>query len=65
MGLFYRSRYRVLIVGFAFKLAFIIIEVALVIGWVASAGRDTAERKNAGAVLEWSMFFIPPCNLQY
>lgn len=55
MGLFYRSRHRVIIYSFALKVAFVIIEVALAISWVVLEGRNTGPKKNTSAVLEWSI----------
>ena len=55
MGLLYRSRYRIIFVSFGFKLAFIIIEIALAIAWVCMAGRQGQYKKNASAVIEWGM----------
>lgn len=55
MGLFYRSRHRVIICSFVLKVSFVIIEVALAIAWVVLEGRNTGPKKNASAVLEWSI----------
>ncbi|TQB69596.1 hypothetical protein MPDQ_001634 [Monascus purpureus] len=58
LGLFYRSRHRVIIYSFALKVAFVIIEVALAISWVVLEGRNTGPKKNTSAVLEWIVAFI-------
>jgi len=58
LGLFYRSQHRILLASFAIKLAFIIIEIGLAIGFGVCKGSDKKSRKNPAAVLEWVIAFV-------
>lgn len=53
MGIFYRSEHRILFASFAIKSTFVVVEVALAIGF-GVCGRHVDQR-NASAVLEWGM----------
>ena len=56
LGLFYRSQHRILLVSFVIKSSFVVIEVALAIGFGVCMKSNIPEQKNASAVLEWGMF---------
>lgn len=58
LGIFYRSQHRILLVSFAIKLAFIIIEVGLAIGFGVCMGSHQKAKKNPGAILEWVIAFV-------
>jgi hypothetical protein len=58
LGIFYRSQHRILLVSFAIKLAFIIIEVGLAIGFGVCMGSHKKSKKNPGAILEWVIAFV-------
>lgn len=58
LGIFYRSQHRILLVSFAIKLAFIIIEVGLAIGFGVCMGSHQKSKKNPGAILEWVIAFV-------
>lgn len=55
IGIFYRREHRLLLISFWIKLWFIIIEVALAIGFGVCHRHNG--RRNASAVLEWGMSF--------
>lgn len=55
IGIFYRSQHKILLVSFGIKLSFIIIEIALAIGFGVCGRGTTPARRNASAVLEWGM----------
>ncbi|KAJ5894384.1 Frag1/DRAM/Sfk1 family-domain-containing protein [Penicillium taxi] len=56
IGIFYRAQHRCLLVSFWIKVAFIIIEIALAIGFAVCMKR--AEKRNASAILEWVIAFV-------
>ncbi|KAJ5408318.1 hypothetical protein N7509_002201 [Penicillium cosmopolitanum] len=58
IGIFYRSQHRILLASFIIKLAFIIIEVGLAIGFGVCMNAKTTHKKNIGAVLEWVIAFV-------
>lgn len=58
LGIFYRSQHRILLVSFAIKLAFIIVEIGLAIGFGACAKGSNGSLKNRGAILEWVISFV-------
>lgn len=58
MGIFYRSQHRILIVSFCIKLAFVIIEVALAIGFGVCMTSSDKSKKNPSAILEWVIAFV-------
>lgn len=56
LGIFYRSQHRILFISFWIKLGFVVVEVALSIGFgVCGHHRHT---KNASAILEWVIAFV-------
>lgn len=55
LGIFYRGQHRILFASFWIKLSFIVIEVALAIGF--GVCHQHPDRRNASAVLEWGMSF--------
>jgi hypothetical protein len=57
IGIFYRREHRILLVSFFIKLAFIIIEVGLAIGFGVCLN-GAASKQNTGAVLEWVISFV-------
>jgi hypothetical protein len=57
IGIFYRREHRVLLASFFIKLAFIIIEVGLAIGFgICMSGKGGSQ--NTGAILEWVIAFV-------
>ncbi|KAJ5774605.1 hypothetical protein N7457_009501 [Penicillium paradoxum] len=58
IGIFYRREHRILLVSFFIKLAFIVIEVGLAIGFGVCMGSKDAWKQNPGAVLEWAIAFV-------
>ncbi len=58
IGIFYRREHRILLASFYIKLAFIIIEVGLAIGFGVCIGSNDASKQNPGAVLEWVIAFV-------
>jgi hypothetical protein len=58
IGIFYRREHRVLLVSFFIKLAFVIIELALAIGFGVCIGSNQSSKQNPGAVLEWTISFV-------
>ncbi|CAI7652450.1 unnamed protein product [Penicillium manginii] len=58
IGIFYRSQHRILLASFIIKLAFIIIEVGLAIGFGVCMNAKSSEKKNIGAILEWVIAFV-------
>ncbi|KAL1858530.1 hypothetical protein Plec18170_002729 [Paecilomyces lecythidis] len=56
LGIFYRGQHRILFASFWIKLSFIIIEVALAIGF--GICHQTTTKRNASAVLEWTISFV-------
>ncbi|OQE14553.1 hypothetical protein PENFLA_c037G06787 [Penicillium flavigenum] len=58
IGIFYRREHRVLLVSFFIKLAFVIIELALAIGFGVCIGSKQSSKQNPGAVLEWTISFV-------
>ncbi|CAG7926621.1 unnamed protein product [Penicillium olsonii] len=57
IGIFYRREHRVLLASFFIKLAFIIIEVGLAIGF-GICMNGSGSRQNTGAILEWTIAFV-------
>ena len=55
LGIFYRSQHRVLIAAFVIKLAFIIVEGALAIGF-GVCSKSLKGKRDTAAILEWSKF---------
>ncbi|KXG45357.1 Frag1/DRAM/Sfk1 [Penicillium griseofulvum] len=58
IGIFYRREHRVLLVSFFIKLVFVIVELALAIGFGVCIGSNKASKQNPGAVLEWCIAFV-------
>lgn len=58
MGLFYRSQHRILLVSFAIKLSFVIIEIALAIAFAVCMESNDRAKKNPGAIIEWVIAFV-------
>lgn len=58
LGIFYRSQHRILLVSFAIKLAFIIVEIGLAIAFGVCAKSNDKSKKNSGAILEWVISFV-------
>ncbi|KAL2007094.1 hypothetical protein VTN00DRAFT_8532 [Thermoascus crustaceus] len=56
LGIFYRSQHRILFISFWIKLSFVIIEVALAIGFGVCGHHP--HRRNASAVLEWVIALV-------
>lgn len=57
IGIFYRREHRVLLVSFFIKLVFVIVELALAIGFGVCIGGGKSSKQNPGAVLEWTIAF--------
>ncbi|KAL4930614.1 Frag1/DRAM/Sfk1 family protein [Aspergillus undulatus] len=57
IGIFYRPHHRILLVSFGIKLFFIIVEVALAIGF-GVCGWHEPHHRNAAAVLEWVIALV-------
>lgn len=58
IGIFYRDQHRILLASFIIKLAFIIIEVGLAIGFGVCMNSDDVSKKDPGAILEWVIAFV-------
>ncbi|OGE58144.1 hypothetical protein PENARI_c001G05175 [Penicillium arizonense] len=58
IGIFYRHEHRILLASFFIKLAFIIIEVGLAIGFGVCTGSNDTSKKDPGAILEWVIAFV-------
>ncbi|CAI7623499.1 unnamed protein product [Penicillium crustosum] len=58
IGIFYRREHRVLLVSFFIKLVFVIVELALAIGFGVCIGSNQSSKQNPGAVLEWTIAFV-------
>ncbi|KAJ5130137.1 uncharacterized protein N7515_006176 [Penicillium bovifimosum] len=58
IGIFYRREHRVLFTSFFIKLAFIIIEVGLAIGFGICTRSNDVSKQNPGAILEWTIAFV-------
>lgn len=58
LGLFYRSQHRILLASFLIKLAFIIVEIGLAIGFGICTKSHDRSKKNVGAILEWVIAFV-------
>lgn len=58
LGIFYRSQHIILIISFAIKSSFVVIEIALAIGFGVCQKRTAPEQRNASAVLEWGMLWL-------
>ncbi|KAJ5224123.1 hypothetical protein N7468_008665 [Penicillium chermesinum] len=58
IGIFYRSQHRILLVSFCIKLAFVIIEIGLAIGFGVCHQSSNKSLKNPGAILEWVIAFV-------
>ncbi|QKX62643.1 uncharacterized protein TRUGW13939_09804, partial [Talaromyces rugulosus] len=56
MGIFYRSKYVVLIVSFWIKAIFVVVELALAIAF--GVLDKVSKRQNAAAIIEWVISFI-------
>ncbi|KAJ9212262.1 hypothetical protein DTO166G4_6206 [Paecilomyces variotii] len=56
LGIFYRGQHRILFASFWIKLSFIVIEVALAIGF--GVCHQHPDRRNASAVLEWVIALV-------
>ncbi|KAL4779089.1 Frag1/DRAM/Sfk1 family-domain-containing protein [Aspergillus varians] len=57
IGILYRSHHRVLLVSFGIKVFFIVVEIALAIGF-GVCGWHQPHRRNQAAVLEWLIALI-------
>ncbi|KAJ5748081.1 uncharacterized protein N7511_009777 [Penicillium nucicola] len=58
IGIFYRHQHRVLLVSFWVKIAFIIVEVGLAIGFGVCKASNSVAKKDPGAILEWAIAFV-------
>jgi hypothetical protein len=58
IGIFYRREHRVLLASFFIKLAFIIIEIGLAIGFGICTRSNDVSKQNPGAILEWVIAFV-------
>lgn len=58
LGIFYRSQHRILMVSFAIKLSFVIIEVGLAIAFGVCGQSNKKNLRNPSAVLEWVIAFV-------
>ncbi|KAJ5678627.1 hypothetical protein N7462_006871 [Penicillium macrosclerotiorum] len=58
LGIFYRSQHRILFASFVIKLAFVIIEIGLAIGFGVCMKSSEKSKKNPGAILEWVIAFV-------
>lgn len=58
LGIFYRSQHRILLASFVIKLAFVITELGLAIGFGVCMGSQKLSLKNPGAILEWTIAFV-------
>ncbi|KAJ5615456.1 Frag1/DRAM/Sfk1 [Penicillium hordei] len=58
IGIFYRREHRVLLASFFIKLVFVIVELALAIGFGVCIGSNKSSKQNPGAVLEWTIAFV-------
>ncbi|KAL2003466.1 hypothetical protein VTN02DRAFT_3777 [Thermoascus thermophilus] len=56
LGIYYRSQHRILFISFWIKLSFVVIEVALAIGFGVCSHHP--HRRNASAVLEWVIALV-------
>lgn len=59
IGIFYRSQHRVLLASFTIKAFFVVVEIALAIGF-GICGWHQPHRRNAAAVLEWGTYPSAP-----
>ncbi|KKK24761.1 hypothetical protein AOCH_002214 [Aspergillus ochraceoroseus] len=57
IGIFYRANHRILLASFAIKACFIVVEIALAIGFGVCGWRQPY-RKNVAAVLEWVIALV-------
>ncbi|KAF9886210.1 Protein sfk1 [Aspergillus nanangensis] len=57
IGIFYRSDHRILLASFIIKATFVVVEIALAIGFGVCGGKGP-EKRNAAAVLEWVIALI-------
>lgn len=55
LGIFYRSQHKILLASFVIKASFIIIEIALAIGFGVCGKGTSSKLRNASAILEWGM----------
>lgn len=58
LGIFYRSRHRVLLTSFVIKLFFVITEIGLAIGFGICTRSNDKRLKDPGAILEWVIAFV-------
>lgn len=60
LGIVYRSQHIILLISFAIKSAFVVIEVGLSIGFGLMLKSHNPSQQNPGAILEWGMSFVRP-----